>query len=120
MLFLDDLKASLPYAAWSPRHELAQRHLVLFCLQVVLGLKLEYLDAVGREQLTAAELLEFWAQAALLPDHDVLVRRDGCAAGFCICCLYILCKFTVLPGISQSHRPAAHAVGCMLMAAGPP
>ena len=60
---------------WCPRPEHAQHPLVVFCLQVVLGLKLEYLDAVGREQLTATELLEFWAQAALLPDHDVLVRR---------------------------------------------
>ena len=90
------------------------------CLQVVLGLKLEYLDAVGQEQLTAAEVLEFWAQAALLPDHDVLVSRDGCAAGVCTCCLYIFCRFTVLPGISQRNCPAAHAVGCMLMAAGSP
>ena len=74
-----------PHVAWSPRHEHAQHPLVLSCRQVVLGLKLEYLDAVGREQLTAAELLEFWARAALLPDHDVLVsQRVYCR------CLYML------------------------------
>ena len=73
------------------------------CFQVVLGLKLEYLDAVGREQLTAAELLEFWAQAALLPDHDVLVSRHGCAAGICICCLYNLCNVHCFLASSEAN-----------------
>ncbi len=83
-------KRRSPHWGWSFHHEHVQQSLALLCIQVVLGMKLEYLDAVGREQLTAAELLEFWAQAALLPDHDVLVSRHGCAAACYICYLYIL------------------------------
>ena len=82
----------------------------------MLGLKLEYLDAVGRELLTAAEQLEFWAQAALLPDHDVLVSRLAVLLmfvyGACTICANVQCSLALARLMSCCSCSVLHAHGC--------